>query len=413
MTVDVPLTDPQRAFCLSQKPRPAIVGGLGSGKSRAGTFRAVLKLIERRGNNIGYYMPTYDLLKLRAIPGVLEDLRKIGLSCTVNMSDYAINVKGYGSIIFRSYDRPERIIAYEVAHSIVDELDTLTKDKAAHVWRKINERNRQNCGTRNSIGAVTTPDQGVSGFMYDRWVKRADDDHVLIKAPTTSNPFLPESYVDDIRANYDPILAELYINGDFVSLSQNKVYHFFDRKQHDSKRAIRDGDMLHIGQDFNIGGCCSTVWVIDDGMPIAVDEFVSHDTQDLCNNIAKRYKSHKVTVYPDASGQASRTNASRSDVDIIKSNGIPVAVDARNPSVRDRVNAVNALLAHNKMLVNVSKCPELTNALEVQGYAKNGEPEKFDQHPAVDDWNDCAGYFIHKRFPIARPVHAPQFRMFG
>jgi len=160
-----------------------------SGKSRAGTFRAIVKLLEQRGLNVGYYMPTYDLLKLRAMVGIEEDLRMLGLSFKTNMSEYTIKVHGYGSIICRSYDRPERIVAYETAHSIVDEIDTLPKDKAALVWRKITERNRQKCPTPNSIGAVTTPDQGFSGFVYDRWVSRADESTELIKAPTTQTRF--------------------------------------------------------------------------------------------------------------------------------------------------------------------------------------------------------------------------------
>lgn len=410
MEINIPLTAPQKEFVFSRAKYPALIGGLGSGKSRGGTMRIILSLLAEPGINGAYYMPVYDLLRLRAMPGIEEDLQMIGLDYTVNKSEYSISIHGYGTIIFRSYDRPERIVAYSTAHSIVDELDTLPKDKASLVWRKITERNRQVCKAGNSIAVVTTPDQGINGFIYDKWVKQKQSGYEITKAPTWSNPFLPPDYIDQIRANYDPVLADLYINGEFVSLSQNKVYHFFDRNEHATLRTIREGDMLHIGQDFNIAGCTSVVFVIDDGIPIAVDEFVSHDTQDLCNNIAKRYKAHKVTVYPDASGSSRRTSASQSDIDIIKSNGIPVTVDSKNPSVRDRVNAVNALFAHNKIRVNINKCPELTYALENQGYDKRGEPEKYDQHPAIDDWVDSMGYFVHKRFPIRRPIAAPQIR---
>jgi len=40
-------------------------------------------------------------------------------------------------------DRPERIIGYEHADAVADELDTLTQEKAADVWRKIKARNRE------------------------------------------------------------------------------------------------------------------------------------------------------------------------------------------------------------------------------------------------------------------------------
>ena len=73
-----------------------------------------------------------------------------------------------------------------------------------------------------------------------------------------------------------------------------------------------------------------------------------------------------------------------------------------NPAVRDRINAYNGLLSHDKLLINTDKCPNLVNALESQGYDKKGEPEKFSDHPAIDDWADSSGYFIAYKFPVIR-----------
>jgi len=240
--MDVPLTDPQSAFVFSTKPHPAIVAGLGAGKSRAATMRLILLMLQDPGINTLYTMPTYDLLKLRAIPGVIDDLNMMGIKYTINKSDYAITIKGLGKIYFRSYDNPDRLIAFEVAHSVADELDVLTKQQAQLVWRKITERTRQRSKLPNSLAAVTTPDQGFSGFVYDRWVTRADASTELIKAATTSNPYLPPGYVEQIRANYDAALADMYINGEFVSLTANKVYHYFSRTTHDTDTVLEKGD---------------------------------------------------------------------------------------------------------------------------------------------------------------------------
>jgi phage terminase large subunit len=401
MNIDVALTKPQREFVFSKAQYPAIVGGLGSGKSRAGTIRIILLMLDDPGINCAYYMPVFDLLRLRAMPGVEEDLQSLGLEYTVNKSTYTITIKGYGDIIFRSYDNPARIVAYSVAHSVIDELDTLPKDKASLVWRKIAERNRQICKDKNTISVVTTPDQGVLGFIYQKWVKQQQPGYVLYKASTYSNPFLPADYADQIRANYDPILADLYLNGEFVSLNQNKIYHFFDRKKHHTDREIQSNDILNISVDFNIGGCCAATFVIENNNPKAVDEFVSHDTQDIINNLT-RYKDHKVILYPDASGKSGRTNASQSDIGMLRDAGFQVMVNSKNPAVRDRINAYNGLLSHDRLLINTDKCPNLTTALETQGYDKNGEPEKWTDHPSIDDWTDSSGYFIAYKYPVIR-----------
>lgn len=397
---DIPLTLPQRQFVFSEEPYPAIVGGLGSGKTRAGTMRAVLLLLQNKGVNVGIFLPTYDLLRLRAMPGVEEDLAMMGLKFHVNKSEFKIDVVGYGFIIFRSYDNPSKIVSFEVAHSIVDEIDTLPMDKAALVWRKITERTRQKFDGKNTIGVVTTPDNGINGFVYHKWVKLQQKGYVLYKASTYSNPFLPKDYAEQILANYDPVLAELYLLGDFVSLNKNKVYHFFDRKKHHVQRVLNEHDtLIHIGLDFNIGGTCAVVFVIDNNVPIAVDEFVSHDTQDFINNLT-RYENKKIIIYPDASGKASRTNASQSDIGMIRQAGYQLQYNPTNPAVRDRINSYNGLLSHGRFFINTDKCPNLTNALETQGYDDRLEPEKFNTHPAIDDWVDSSGYFIAFKFPV-------------
>lgn len=409
--VELALTAPQEEFVLCDQTNPAIIGGLGSGKSRAGTARLIYLMLDDPGISAAYYMPTYDLLRLRAIPGFESDLQMFGLSYRLNKSEYSISIDGLGTVIFRSYDNPNRIIAYEVAHSIVDELDTLRKDAAAVVWRKIDERNRQNAKRPNSIGCVTTPDQGYNGFIYQRWYKEQPKGYVKIKAPTYSNPFLPDGYVDNIRKNYDPLLADMYIEGEIVNLNANKVYHFFDRRKHHSDRVIKSGDRLCIGIDFNIGGCCAVVFVIDGKTVIAVDEFVSHDTYDFVNSLT-RYEGHKLTIYPDASGKKGTTNATESDLQIIRRAGFAVDAPEANPPVRGRINAMNSMISHGNYLVNCNKCPEHANALETQGYDEKGAPEKFNDHPAIDDWVDGPGYFIHRRFPILAPAPGAPVRMF-
>lgn len=409
-TVNTRLLPAQDDFVFSESPNPAICGGLGSGKTLGGTIRLVKLMIDERGINTLYAMPTYDLLKLRAIPGFIEELENLKLSYTLNKSDYSIRIHDLkGSIYFRSYDNPARFIAFEVAHSIVDEIDTLPIDKAEEVWRKVTERTRQKTKTQNTIGAVTSPDHGIHGFTYNRWVRNATDRQHLIKANTNDNIFLPEGYVKQIMENYDEDLAAMYIAGEFVNLTKQKVYHFFNRAIHHKVAPAEDTyNAIHIGIDFNIGGCCSNVFVIEGNKVHAIAEFVSHDTYDFVNNLNK-LKNKQITIYPDASGSGRSTNASVTDIQIIQNAGYRVDVDPSNPAVRDRINSVNALLSKERFYIDVDKCPLLAEAFETQGYTDKGEPEKYDKHPATDDFLDNCGYFIYRKFPLVRGLtqHRP------
>jgi len=405
MDISIPLLPAQKEFLLTTAQYPALIGGLGSGKSGGGIYRLLNFMFREPGINTLYAMPTYDLLRLRAIPGFIDALTLLMIPFSQNKSEYSIEIYGFGSVYFRSYDNPKRFIAFEVAHSIVDEIDTLARDKAREVWRKVVERTRQKSKkTSNTIGVVTSPDHGKHGFAYEKWGKNTDPNYHLIKARTIDNKFLPKDYVEQIKSNYDDKMAALYLDGEFVNLNQHNVYHMFDKDKHCSSTPdIKDVDHLHIGQDFNVGGCCSTVFAIDGVNTYAVDEFVSHDTHEFVINL-NRYKGKQITVYPDASGKNRGTNARESDLQIISSAGYRVSAANSNPLIRDRVNAYNNKLSKDQLYINPDKCPELLDAIESQTYDDKGDPEKFSQHPSIDDWTDSSGYYIHRKFPVSRPV---------
>jgi phage terminase large subunit-like protein len=272
-------TRPQHEFITTDAKFPLLAGGLGSGKTKGGTGRICELLLKDPGINGAYYMPTYDLLKLRGIPGVIEDLIvSFGFAesdFTLNMTDKILKLYDYGSIIFRSYDNPERIVAYEVAHSIVDELDTLKKEKAEFVWRKIVERNRQPCNHPhgNTVGCVTTLDQGEEGFCYEKWGKELQDGYAIIKASTYSNPFLPDDYIDNILKNYNPDLARLYIEGEFVNLSGLSLFNLTD--------------LLIDGHPVKYPESCDSVFAIID---TAVKDGKQHDSTAVSYYAYRDYK---------------------------------------------------------------------------------------------------------------------------
>jgi len=401
----VQITEPQLEFTQSEHAHPSFFAGLGAGKSEAATIRLVSLLQEDMGGAVAHYFPSYKLAKRRGLSGVQSYLKKMGYLYAVNKSDLTITIPALNDAVYYldTYHDPDSIVSYEIAHAVIDELDTLNFENAEHAWRKINERIRlktkHKCG--NTLAVVSTTDQGKAGFCFKKWGygENVDDGFHYITAGTGSNPFLPAGYVEQISKSYDPIMLEAMVNGGWVNFTANKIYHFYNKERHKSTRTIQKGDHLHIGLDFNVGGTCATVFVIDGDIVTAVDEFVSHDTQDFINNLT-RFNTLDITIYPDASGNSNKTNAAESDIAMIRRAEWTVKHKATNPAVRDRINAFNGLLSHDRLKVNADKCPELVAALESQGYNDKGEPEKYTTHPAIDDWNDCAGYFIAYKFPI-------------
>jgi len=384
-----------------------MVAGFGSGKTQAAVIRALTKKLQYPRQNVAYYLPTYDLVTTIGFPRFFNQLEEMGLKFSPNKNDKMIHVQDAGSIIFRTMDNPERIIGYEVADSLVDELDTLAVDKARDAWNKIISRNRQKKpdGSLNTVGVATTP-EGFR-FVYDRWQRNPAPGYRIIKASTMSNARnLPDGYIQSLRDSYPSNLLAAYLDGEFVNLVAGSVYPEFDRRLNASFEQIKPAEALHIGMDFNVGKMAAVVHVLRNDEPHAVMEYCGVlDTPTIAALLKARHPGHPIIVYPDASGQSRKSNnASESDLSILRANGFSVRVNATNPRVKDRVLSVNAMIHKNgarRYQINPDTCPQLVEGFEKQAYDKTGEPDKTS---GLDHVVDAGGYFIAYRYPIVQRV---------
>lgn len=400
---EIMLSGPQDDFVHAGEQFPAFVGGFGSGKTHAAIWRALRLKFAYPKQSIAYYLPTYDLVTRMAFPRFDEALDLLKVSAKTNKNDNVIELPDNGAIILRTMDNPARIVAYEVADSICDELDTLSPDKAREVWNKVIARNRQKKpdGSLNTVGVATTP-EGFR-FVYERWKKDPAPGYRLIKATTMSNAAnLPEGYIDSLRASYPANLLAAYLDGEFVNLTAGSVYPEYDRELNDSRETIQTSEPLHIGMDFNVGQMSAVVFVLRDGNPHAVDELTGLlDTPAMIAAIKGRYEGHAIFVYPDASGQSRKSNnASQSDIALLRQARFTVSVAPANPAVKDRVLSMNQMIHADgvrRMRVNQDRCPSFVESLEKQAYDKNGEPDKAS---GLDHTNDAAGYFIFYKYPV-------------
>jgi hypothetical protein len=406
MSATIQPTKPQWDYIFSKAKFPAMVAGFGSGKTEAAVKRSILGLLRNPGTDRAFYAPTYDLLRMIAFPRFEQALHDLGLPFRLYKSPInKLELTGYGSIFFRSMDAPQRIIGYEVADSDVDELDTMKPDDAAHAWRQIIARNRQKkpTGEQNTVGVTTTP-EGFK-FVYQMWKKEPRPGYEIIQAPTESNPYLPEGYVDSLRESYPEHLLAAYLDGEFVNLTAGTVYLNYDRDACMSEEDIRQGEPLFIGCDFNVTKQAATVYVQRRGGQEwhAVDELVNmYDTPEMIRIIHDRYEGHEIYIYPDASGGSRKSvDASLSDIALLEQAGFYVRAKKKNPAVKDRVLAMNKALEAGRVKINANMCKNVAECLEQQTYNDNGEPDKTS---GKDHQNDATTYPIVFEMPVVKPV---------
>ncbi|EQC1055103.1 terminase large subunit domain-containing protein [Providencia rettgeri] len=410
-TIRTTLTPPQGKFFSLTCKYPAFVGGFGTGKTETMAVSAFRDASHSSSALIAMYEPTYDLIRLILAPRMEEKLSEFGVRYKYNKSENIIYTatSGIGDFVLRTLDNPARIVGYESYRSHIDEIDTLKEQHASAVWVKVIARNRQRPNgvpdPFNRVSVYTTP-EGFR-FVYKTWKRDPKPGYEMVQASTYSNPFLPPDYADSLKESYPPQLIEAYLNGDFVNLTSGTVYHCYDRKLNNSLESVKGDEPIFVGMDFNVGKMSAIVHVDRNGFPHAVDEVTDgYDTPDVIKTLFSRYPENKIHVYPDASGNSRKSvNASETDIALLRKAGFTVHVNGTNPSVKDRVNSMNAMFLNaegeRRYFVNSMRCPYYAESLEQQIWAPNGEPDKT---AGFDHANDGGGYYIVKQFPIIKPT---------
>lgn len=418
MQATLKLNKPQFEFISHPKKFSAFVGGYRSGKTFVGCVRLCINALEHPGIPQGYFAPTYPQIAdifYDTIPGVAE---AFGLFADIVASNKRVHLRDskgrcLSTIVCKSMEHPHRIVGFNIAHALVDEIDCMPIKKADSAWKKIIARMSTVWPGRdeNTIDVTTTP-EGFN-WVYRKFVKELAANpaqrplYGIVHASTRQNAKnLPKDYIPSLRESYPANLVDAYIDGQFVNLVSGSVYPNFCRRLNHTDETIRPGEELHVGMDFNINRMAACVFVIRDGEPRQLDELTSlFDTPAMIAALLERFPGHKITVYPDASGKNRKSvNGSESDHSLLKQAGFTVRVNPANPMVRDRVLAVNAMFLNGegvrRLKVNTDKCPVTTQVLEQQAYNEHGEPSK----DGTEDPADAFGYFVVHRFPIIKPA---------
>lgn len=391
---------------MSTAKHPAFIAGFGAGKSEIMAYSALGDAAHSSDALIGLYAPTYDLVRLITAPRICAKLQEQGIPHRWNKQENIVYTSWprFGDFVMRTMDNPERIVGYETYRSHVDELDTLKIENARKAWNQIIARNRQApsgvIAPFNRVSAYTTP-EGFR-FVYERWAKEQTEGYEYFQAPTYSNPFLPDDYVQNLRNSYPAELIEAYIEGRFVNLTSGSVYRSYDREANRSRETLKVNEPIRLGMDFNVANMAACAYVLRENDWHCVDEIKGGiDTPSMIQTLKGRYEGHHITIYPDASGKnASSKGASLSDIGLLRDAGFTIRAKPSNPRVKDRVLAVNMAFQSRKVWVNPDTCPETARCLEQQPYDKNGEPDK---SSGLDHQNDAFGYPLAYEMPVVKP----------
>ena len=392
----------QEKFCNDMQHRKlALVCGFGAGKTVGLVAKATIIAAMNIGNVSALFEPTHAMLIdiLVRTCNELFDQWQIPFSYRASpLPSFTLEFEeGTHTILLRTMLTYQRLRGQNLCAVGFDEADTIPKRDAESAMNMALARLRS--GNVQQFYATTTPEG--HGWAFETFKKDPKPDTNLIQAKTEDNKYLPEGFIESLKANYPDQLIKAYLNGEFVNLTMSAVYDRFDRNIHVCNQLPSyNNEILRVGLDFNIQNTNCVIGVRDGNKLVIIDEITNmHDTDAIAQELLRRYPNQKILVYPDASGGNRSTNASATDISILESYGFTNMSPRSNPPIKDRVSAVNALLKNGKGEVRLAIspcCRTLIECFELQAYdERTGEPDK---QNGYDHILDCIGYLIWREF---------------
>lgn len=227
---------------------------------------------------------------------------------------------------------------------------------------------------------------GVSRSTFSPWYKNLVRDVESGRYPDatsfswSSEGFLPEKEVAEIKATTHPLIYRREYGGEFTELS-SKAFDFTE--EHLCEKSWNLNQAINVGLDFNVGLMSWSLWSTDGRTVHTHDAVTDRETNvykmcsllknkliDICGG-EQRAKAHRVNLYGDASGRSKDSVAPATAWDAIQQQfhgwNLRTWVPSSNPPVSDRLLVANTMLraANGTIRWTVSKkCEELVKDLD-------------------------------------------------
>lgn len=211
--------------------------------------------------------------------------------------------------------------------------------------------------------------------------------------------------IEQARIDLDPRTFQQEYEGQFVDYAGLAYYAY---GEHNLRKCIYDPNRrISIGMDFNVSPMTCVIGHIVSDTYYQFDEryMLNSNTFEICDEISEHYPKHMIDVYPDSTGSADESNASKSDIDILNRSGFRVLARSVNPRQKDRINTVNSRAkklenGKSRYYVNPAKCPKTINDMNKVVRLEDGRFDKKQEEQGLKHITDGLGYLFCYNWPM-------------
>lgn len=390
----------QMRFLRSTKKFVWLKCGLGAGKTWALSQYIIYRMLTNPETMGLIAANSYDQLNKSILSELFSQLTALGLEYTYNslLKTLTLHVNGAVASVM-SLEKYDTLRGIEFGWLALEEL-AFSREEAYNV-----ALGRLRCKHSKALEVRIASTPNGFNFLYDRfgsggYISRMrtpifcrDEFHELISASAYENFYLPADYLPSLKAQYDPLLYEQEVLGEFINTATGKVFYAFNR---DSILEQHTGPVIQFGSgcDFNVNPITAAVGSIvsNNSVHVMKEIWIEHSNTfeladalvDICDDML---------VVPDATGAARKTSASKTDHQILRDAGLNVRTRRKNPSVKDRQNNTNRWMANGWLKIDPA-CVKIIDDLSKLTHDNDD--------PMLGHISDGLGYLLWHLNPLKR-----------
>lgn len=389
--INLDLLDHQHEFIDADEKFALLLGGIGSGKSYAGSVFSVYESLKDPSIPGLITANTYRQLQNATLNTLFRFCDQYSIEYSYNQNKGILDLCGSKWFTY-SLDSYDNLRGIEVGRFWGDEMRDADPDAFMVMMGRLRY------GT-NLKGRLTTTPSGYD-YLYDYFAgDKKTSEFRLIKATSMDNYHLPSGYIDTLKSSYDEKVYRQEVLGEFVNISQGRIYYAFDRSRHVAKVERNANYPVYVGMDFNVNPMAAVLCQFYNNNVYVFDEIWLGDsnTNEMAETLRQKYGTN-LTIIPDATGKAIKTSGrGYSDHSILREYGFIVKTSG-NPFRMDRYNTVNNLFEKGRLLIS-ERCAKLIRDLEQVGYKEGSNlPDTTDS--LLTHVSDALGYACWFMCPI-------------
>ena len=405
------LSKPQKQVADADNRFRVLVTGRRFGKTTL-AIRELCYVARQPGKVCWFVCPSYRQAKQIAwvkLKQILKDLRWI---TRINEAELTITLKNSSRICLRGADNPDSLRGVGIDFLVLDECGDIEES----AWTEVL---RPTLSDRKGKSLFTGTPKGMNWFhdLYQRGQDQTEAEWGSWVFTTLQGTFVDAGEIEQAKRDLDAKTFRQEYESTWETYS-GIIYYGFQTSENVRHFSLPlDNSVIHIGIDFNLDPMSAVVSYIDNGVVNIFDEIEiwSSNTDELVQEIHRRYPGKKIFTYPDPAARQRKTSAGgRTDLSILQNAGFICKVPSRHMAIRDRVNSVNAKLcsaSDERGIIIHPKCKKLLNSISKHTF-KEGTVLP-DKTQGFDHMNDALGYLISFLYPIKTSYQEPLPERFG